>query len=250
APANATSAAVVRRRPPPAMGAERFHAATPAADSRRRGHPVSQPRSPSVTSDLTLTRTSPDAITGRLACSGRASHATRNLRTCALAAPPTLAGQGRPRALDAAPLLLPARGRRAAARALTLPGPHAVRARPPPRGLPRSPASRVVPADLAEEPHLCRGGAGLPLVARHRRALVGATSAHPQVRGARLALEGAPGEAAREAPPHAAAAAERDAHEVPGGVAALPEGEPSRPEPRPERGGAAALRRGRRPLAP
>src|SRR5262249_58958583 len=130
-------------------------------------------------------------------------------------APESLAGQARPLALYVAPILLPARGRCAAARALALPGPHAGRARVPPRGLPRPPPPRVVPAHVAQEPHLRGGGPRLPLVARHRRALVGAAAAHPAPGGTGGAFEGAPRETAREAPPPAPAAPERHPHEVP-----------------------------------
>src|SRR5262249_22028409 len=139
--------------------------------------------------------------------------------------------------------------RRAAARALALPGPHAARSGVAPRGLPRPSPPGVVSADVAQESDLRGGGPGLPLVARHRRALVRATPARAKARGARDALEGAARQTAGEAAPHAAAAAERDADEVPGGVAAVPEGEPPRPDPGPDRRGAPALRRGGRALA-
>src|SRR5262249_59005740 len=79
--------------------------------------------------------------------------------------------------------------------------------------------------------------------------VVWATPARAKARGARDALEGAARQTAGETAPHAAVAAERDADEVPGGVAAVPEGEPPRPEPGPDRRGTPALRRGGRALA-
>src|SRR5262249_61598836 len=115
-----------------------------------------------------------------------------------LAPPRPRAGQARPGARAAPPSLHPGRARRPAFPPPPPQGPHPRRSRPPPRGLPRPPPSRVVPADVAEESHLRRGGAGLPLVARHRRALVGAAPTHPQAHGARLPLEGAARERSEE----------------------------------------------------
>src|SRR5262249_30666614 len=153
-----------------------------------------------------------------------------------------LAEQGGPRALDAAPLLLSARGRCAADGALDLPGPHAARPRTAARGIPRPPPPRVVPAHVAEESDLRRGGTRLSLVAGHRRALVGAAEAEPPHDGTPQAPDRAAVQAARQAPQHPRLAAELHPHAVPEGLAAVPEGQPPRPESRPEPRGAPSLR--------
>ena len=122
----------------------------------------------------------------------------------------------------------------------------------PARGVPRQVAPRVVPARVAQEaPHVCRSGTRLPLVARHRRPLVRAEAAFPRPHGDQE--NGAP-EGAAVAPAAAAPASPRPAAHlhstaVPGIVAAVSQGEPSRSESAPERGAAPAVRRGHRPLA-
>src|SRR5262249_56095554 len=79
--------------------------------------------------------------------------------------------------------------------------------------------------------------------------MVAATATHPRRGRAREASQRAALEAAREAAQHPRAAAELYAHAVPARVAPLPEGKPSRPEPRAESRGAPPVRRGGRALA-
>src|SRR5262245_60996235 len=88
-----------------------------------------------------------------------------------------MAQQGGPRPLDAASVLLPARSRRAAPGPLELPGSHAAGPGTPTRRLSRPAAPGVVREGMAQASDLRGGRAGLPLVARHRRTLVGSAAA-------------------------------------------------------------------------
>src|SRR5262245_49403968 len=113
-----------------------------------------------------------------------------------------MAQQGGPRPLDAASVLLPARSRRAAPGPLELPGPHAAGPRAAARRLPRPPAPGVVRTGVAQASDLRGGRAGLPLVARHRRTLVGPAAAGATVIGAPAPAGGATVEAIAQAAQH------------------------------------------------
>src|SRR5216117_3528563 len=145
---------------------------------------------------------------------------------------PSVDRQGRPRALDGAPLALPERGERAADGARREARAHVARAEPPRARAPRPPLPRVVPAHLAARSDL-RGDPGrFPLVAGRGRALVRAARqerAAPAARALRAARR--PAEAA--APP-ARPAARVHGERVHVPLAPLPEGAPPGPESRPD----------------
>src|SRR5262245_39899979 len=155
-----------------------------------------------------------------------------------------MAQQGGPRPLDAASVLLPARSRRAAPGPLELPGSHAAGPGTPTRRLSRPPAPGVVREGMAQASDLRRGRAGLPLVARHRRTLVGPAAAGAAVIGAPSPAGGAAVEAIAQTAQHPLAAPQLYADAVSHRLAPVPEGEPPRPESRPERRGPPPVCRG------
>ena len=119
---------------------------------------------------------------------------------------------------------------------------------PAPGGPPRAPPPRVVPADLAQEPDVRGGGPGLPLVARHRRALVRAAPT-PRKPAARATRSKEPLAKQPEKLLRMLGCRRRDANEVPGGWRRFLKANHPDLNPGQSDRGAPSLRRGGRALA-